>query len=76
MFGLALHTSTSELGLAISDFETIQRQQTWDLGRDLSSQLHRLLQDFVSPQTWRNFEFIVVCVGPGEIGRASCRERV
>ncbi|MGD1852918.1 MAG: tRNA (adenosine(37)-N6)-threonylcarbamoyltransferase complex dimerization subunit type 1 TsaB [Leptolyngbyaceae cyanobacterium] len=65
MFGLALHTSTSELGLAISDFETIQRQQTWDLGRDLSSQLHRLLQDFVSPQTWRNFEFIVVCVGPG-----------
>lgn len=65
MFGLALHTSTPELGLAISDFESSQRYQTWDLGRDLSSQLHTLLQGFLSPQSWQDLGFIVVCVGPG-----------
>lgn len=65
MFGLALHTSTPELGLAISDFHTIQRHQTWDLGRSLSSQLHGLLQGFLGPQNWQNLGFIVVCIGPG-----------
>ncbi|MBT9313829.1 tRNA (adenosine(37)-N6)-threonylcarbamoyltransferase complex dimerization subunit type 1 TsaB [Leptothoe spongobia TAU-MAC 1115] len=65
MFGLALHTSTPELGLAISDFETIQRHQTWDLGRDLSSQLHALLQGFLAPQSWEDLRFIVICIGPG-----------
>lgn len=65
MFGLALHTSTPELGLAISDFETGQRHQSWDLGRDLSSQLHALLQGFLAPQSWQDLGFIVVCIGPG-----------
>lgn len=65
MFGLALHTSTPELGLAISDFETNQRHQTWNLGRDLSNQLHSLLQGFLAPQHWRDLGFIVVCIGPG-----------
>ncbi len=65
MFGLALHTSTPELGLAISDFHTIQRHQTWELGRSLSSQLHELLQGFLAPQNWQNLGFIVVCIGPG-----------
>lgn len=65
MFGLALHTSTPELGLAISDFDTSQRHQTWDLGRDLSSQLHLLLQGFLAPQSWQDLGFIVVCIGPG-----------
>ncbi|MEA5463442.1 tRNA (adenosine(37)-N6)-threonylcarbamoyltransferase complex dimerization subunit type 1 TsaB [Leptothoe sp. PORK10 BA2] len=62
---MALHTSTPELGLAISDFDTIHRHQTWDLGRDLSSQLHALLQGFLAPQQWQNLGFIVVCIGPG-----------
>ena len=65
MFGLALHTSTPELGLAIGDFDAIYRHQTWDLGRDLSSQLHTLLQDFLGPQRWQDLGFIAVCVGPG-----------
>lgn len=65
MFGLALHTATPELGLAISDFDTIHRHQAWDLGRDLSSQLHALLQDFLSPQQWSDLGFIAVCIGPG-----------
>ncbi len=65
MFGLALHTSTPELGLAISDFDTIHRHQTWELGRDLSSQLHVLLGDFLPPQHWQELGFIAVCIGPG-----------
>ena len=65
MFGLALHTSTPELGLAISDFDTIHRHQTWELGRDLSSQLHVLLRDFLPPQHWQDLGFIAVCIGPG-----------
>ncbi|NEQ48816.1 MAG: tRNA (adenosine(37)-N6)-threonylcarbamoyltransferase complex dimerization subunit type 1 TsaB [Leptolyngbya sp. SIO3F4] len=65
MFGLALHTSTPELGLAISDFDTNQRHQTWELGRDLSSRLHSLLQGFLAHQSWQDLGFVVVCIGPG-----------
>ncbi len=78
MFGLALHTSTTELGLAISDFDTIHRHRTWDLGRDLSSQLHGLLQEFLPSQHWSELTFITVCIGPGgftgtRIGVATAR---
>ena len=78
MLGLALHTSTPELGLAISDFDSLQRYQAWDLGRDLSSQLHALLQGFLAPQNWQNLGFVVVCIGPGgftgtRIGVATAR---
>lgn len=78
MFGLALHTSTPELGLTISNFDTIHRHQTWDLGRNLSSQLHVLLQSFLAPQQWQDLQFIVVCIGPGgftgtRIGVATAR---
>ncbi|MEM7066616.1 MAG: tRNA (adenosine(37)-N6)-threonylcarbamoyltransferase complex dimerization subunit type 1 TsaB [Cyanobacteria bacterium P01_B01_bin.77] len=78
MFGLALHTSTPELGLAISDFDTLHRHQTWALGRDLSSQLHVLLQEFMPPQHWQDLGFIAACIGPGgftgtRIGVATAR---
>ena len=78
MFGLALHTSTPELGLAISNFDQIHRHQSWDLGRDLSSQLHALLQEFLAPQHWQELTFITVCIGPGgftgtRIGVATAR---
>ena len=78
MFGLALHTSTPELGLAISNFDTINRYQTWDLGRDLSGQLHAILQGFLAPQRWQDLGFVVVCTGPGgftgtRIGVATAR---
>ncbi|ESA36707.1 peptidase m22 [Leptolyngbya sp. Heron Island J] len=78
MFGLALHTSTPELGLAISNFDQMHRYQSWDLGRDLSSQLHALLQEFLAPQCWQDLKFIAVCIGPGgftgtRIGVATAR---
>lgn len=78
MFGLALHTSTPQLGFALSDFQSIHRHQDWDLGRDLSRQLHQLLGDFLAPQAWSDLTFIAVCIGPGgftgtRIGVATAR---
>lgn len=64
-YGLALHTSSSELGLAISNFAADTRYQIWDLGRDLSLQLHPLLNEFIQPQKWKNLAFLAVAKGPG-----------
>ena len=64
-YGLALHTSSSQLGLAISNFDTETRSQVWDLGRELSNVLHQHLSDFICPQTWDAIAFIAVAKGPG-----------
>ena len=65
MLGLAIHTTSPELGLAISNFGDEYRHQVWPLGRDLSSQLHVYLANFIQPQTWRDLSFIAVATGPG-----------
>lgn len=64
-WGLALHTVSRELGLAIGNHCGILRSQTWDLGRDLSSQFHTYLTRFIHPLTWQDFAFLAVVVGPG-----------
>lgn len=64
-YGLALHTTSSQLGLAVSNFEGDTRFSTWDLGRDLSSHLHQYLSEFIAPQTWSDLSFIAVAKGPG-----------
>lgn len=64
-YGLALHTSSSQLGLAISNFESDTRRQVWNLGRELSNTLHQHLADFICPQTWDAIAFIAVAKGPG-----------
>lgn len=64
-YGLALHTTSSQLGLTISNFETDTRSQVWDLGRELSNVLHQHLADFISPQSWDAIAFIAVAKGPG-----------
>ncbi len=64
-YGLAIHSTTPELGLNISNFAEDNRQQVWDLGRNLSSFLHQYLQEIIQPQTWQDLEFIAVAKGPG-----------
>jgi tRNA threonylcarbamoyl adenosine modification protein YeaZ len=64
-YGLAIHTSSPDLGLAISNFQDVNRCQSWALGRDLSTQLHQYLFDFIQPQTWSDLGWIAVAKGPG-----------
>ncbi|NEQ29137.1 MAG: tRNA (adenosine(37)-N6)-threonylcarbamoyltransferase complex dimerization subunit type 1 TsaB [Microcoleus sp. SIO2G3] len=64
-YGLALHTSSPELGLALSNFAEDQRCQTWNLGLALSIDLHVQLQQFLAPQSWQDLAFLVVSRGPG-----------
>jgi len=64
-YGLALHTATPELGLAISNFDGDSRCQTWNLGRSLATDLHQHLVEFIAPQTWADLAFIAVAKGPG-----------
>lgn len=64
-YGFALHTSSPQLGLALSNFADETRQQTWDLGRELSAHLHQYLADFLPPQTWQDLAFLAVAKGPG-----------
>ncbi|MGG6238547.1 tRNA (adenosine(37)-N6)-threonylcarbamoyltransferase complex dimerization subunit type 1 TsaB [Nodosilinea sp. AN01ver1] len=65
MLALAIHTCGPALGLALSEFEGETRHQTWALGRDLSTQLHSLLSEFVAPYAWKEFSFLAVAQGPG-----------
>jgi tRNA threonylcarbamoyl adenosine modification protein YeaZ len=64
-YGLALHTSSPELGLALDNFQGDKRCQIWDLGRELSKQLHLHLSEFLLPQSWSDLSFIAVAKGPG-----------
>ncbi|MEA5508998.1 tRNA (adenosine(37)-N6)-threonylcarbamoyltransferase complex dimerization subunit type 1 TsaB [Crocosphaera sp. UHCC 0190] len=64
-YGLALHTSSSQLGLSLSDFAQDTYTKTWDLDRELSNYLHQYLLDFIDQKTWQHFKFIAVAKGPG-----------
>ncbi len=64
-YGFAIHTSSSQLGLALSNFAGETRCQTWDLGHDLSTHLHQHLVEFLTPQSWADLAFIAVAKGPG-----------
>lgn len=64
-YRLAIHTSSPDLGLAISNVAGDVRSQTWSLGRDLSTHLHVCLAEFLQPQTWVDLAFIAVARGPG-----------
>lgn len=65
-YGLAIHTASADLGLAVSNFAGDNRQQVYpDLGRQLSTHLQVYLDDFLTPQTWNDLAFIAVAQGPG-----------
>jgi len=62
---LAIHTPSPELGLALGQEARIQKQQTWELGRELSSHLQVYLAEFIQPYTWTDLTWIAVAKGPG-----------
>jgi tRNA threonylcarbamoyl adenosine modification protein YeaZ len=64
-YGLALHTSSAQLGLSLSNFAGDTRTQTWDLEREVSSYLHQYLAQFLLPQSWQDLAFIAAAKGPG-----------
>ena len=67
MIGLAIHTSSPELGLALLDLapEGTLRSQVWPLGRDLTAYLHTCLQEFMTPYAWSDLAYVAVAKGPG-----------
>ena len=65
VYGLGLHTTSSQLGLSYSNFVTETYSQTWNLDRQLSNYLHQYLQEFIQPITWQDFQFLAVAKGPG-----------
>jgi len=64
-YGLAIHTTTPQLGLAIAADKGPIRSQTWELGRAMSTHLHTHLTEFLKPQDWADLSFIAVARGPG-----------
>jgi len=66
MIGLAIHTSSPELGLALRELEQEStRSQVWPLGRDLTVYLHDCLSDFLQPYAWSDLAYLAVAKGPG-----------
>lgn len=64
-YGLAIHTASPSLGLAIDNFAGDRRSQVWDLGRETSNLLHQYLTEFLQPQMWADLAWIAVAKGPG-----------
>lgn len=64
-YGLALHTSSRDLGLALAAGPQLLRHQAWNLDRTLANYLHSYLQVFLGPQEWRELSYLAVARGPG-----------
>ncbi len=74
-FALALHTTTTKLELAIAEINPnadrssqvyiTHKQQSWELGRELSVQLHDCLNMFVGDISWHDFVFLAIATGIG-----------
>jgi tRNA threonylcarbamoyl adenosine modification protein YeaZ len=63
---LAIHTASPDLGLAIGTRGDGSRIQVWEnLGRELSTQFHQYLAEFIAPHAWNDLAFIAVVRGPG-----------
>lgn len=63
--GLAIHTTSGELGLATFNNEENFRIQSWDLGKDLANNLQEKIMEFLPPLTWKDIDFLAVAKGPG-----------
>jgi tRNA threonylcarbamoyl adenosine modification protein YeaZ len=64
--GLAIHTSSPDLGLALGSQADIHHE-VWDLGREMTTYLHEKLAEFIAPKSFQtlNLDFIAVAKGPG-----------
>lgn len=63
--GLALHTSTGQMGLALQQDSNLLRHQTWSLDRQLLNQLHNCLGEFLPVSQWSELDYLAVAQGPG-----------
>jgi tRNA threonylcarbamoyl adenosine modification protein YeaZ len=64
-WGLALHTTTDMLGLALMRSDQECREHQERLGLDLSNLLLVRMRDFLPPQSLQDLAFIAVANGPG-----------
>ncbi|MBL1211357.1 tRNA (adenosine(37)-N6)-threonylcarbamoyltransferase complex dimerization subunit type 1 TsaB [Geminocystis sp. GBBB08] len=63
--GLALHTTSPELGVAIINNQGKYRFNSWNLGKNLANNLHEKIVEFLPPLSWQDLTFIAVAKGPG-----------
>jgi tRNA threonylcarbamoyl adenosine modification protein YeaZ len=64
-WGLALHTTTDVLGLALMHSNQEYRECQERLGLDLSNLLLVRMRDFLPPQSLQDLAFVAVANGPG-----------
>ncbi|MEO0539686.1 MAG: tRNA (adenosine(37)-N6)-threonylcarbamoyltransferase complex dimerization subunit type 1 TsaB [Cyanobacteria bacterium P01_A01_bin.105] len=64
-YSLTFHTTSPDLGLALLRPDGSVCHQVSPLGRDLSSQLHMHLADFIGDLAWTSLGWLAVCIGPG-----------
>jgi tRNA threonylcarbamoyl adenosine modification protein YeaZ len=67
-YGLAIDTSSAVLTLALGTLDGLtlkSRDRSWHLDREISAQLHPLLQEFMGSQQWTDLDWIAVLKGPG-----------
>ena len=64
-YGLALHTTTPELGMALDNGAGDRHQRVLDLGRGMAGELHLQLAEFLHPRQWKDLRFIAAARGPG-----------
>lgn len=65
MYALGIDTTGPTLILGLSNFTTVSRYRSWDLGRTLSTHLQAHLADFMPPQHWSELQWLAVANGPG-----------
>ncbi|MGK7908316.1 MAG: tRNA (adenosine(37)-N6)-threonylcarbamoyltransferase complex dimerization subunit type 1 TsaB [Synechococcus sp.] len=70
---LGLHTATPTLALGLFDLETFNtiQSRSWYLDRQMSSELHPCLGEFLPAERWSELVAVAVVVGPGSF--TSCR---
>lgn len=62
---LAIHTCSRQLGLAWQTGDAAPRHFVADLDRQLSTDFHPLLAQFVPGEAWETLDALAVAIGPG-----------